>query len=236
MVGFFIKLFARAFGSQIERGSALGAFLGAALGLIAGAGLAGLLIYKEIVGRDFMVAIYLICPIPLILVGALVGASAGPHRKLATGRSVRLTRYNRAGGTLAIALILAATVLLVAVLTVAPDGVKKPADTQDAWEYRAAVGVIVLMFIGAAIMAVREIWYVDLAEAISVRRLLWVRYYRREQLTLWGFLVRPGEVIQRSFEGRMNCVLQFDDGSTVTVETDGSDSQAIVDVLRVQGG
>jgi hypothetical protein len=77
-VNYLIKLVGRVLARQIEKGSKPGATVGAGVGIFVGLAIAFVITLKHWVGRDYLVAMYLICPIPLAIGGALVGAAVGP--------------------------------------------------------------------------------------------------------------------------------------------------------------
>lgn len=229
---YLIKLLSRALGRKIQSGSTLGAFVGMVFGLAAGAGLARLLTVGNLIAPDFSVSIYLITCIPLALIAALVGAAIGPRKPPIDARKgVRLTNYNRAAGILFIFFIFLAVIIFA---TVAPDkknSSHQPSDDTSPTEYRAmeiAIGMLALI---SGFVAVREIWYIEVGSHIRVRRLLGSRFYTRHDVTMWGFEIRPNEVIQRSFEGKTNFCIQFTDGQLTKIEVDGRDSNAIIEAL-----
>ena len=231
---FLIKLVARGLGRKIESGSMLGAFAGAMLGIIAGGGLGRLLIIEDLIGADFSVAIYIIACVPLALAGALLGAAIGPRKPPADARrGVRLTRYNHAAGLLFILLILLTALVG---MIVAPDEKKPPghaSDDSSGIEYKAMEGVMGILTLIATFVVIREIWYIDVGSMIRVRRLLGSQVYTRHDVRMWGFEIRPNEVVQRSFEGRTSFCIEFSDGRMAKIEVDGKDSQAIIDALGI---
>jgi len=83
MVRLLIRWVARVLAREIEKGSSAGAAVGALLGIALGLGMAYLITAMNWVGRDYLVAMFLICPIPLALGGALLGAKMGPQRERA---------------------------------------------------------------------------------------------------------------------------------------------------------
>ena len=231
-MNFIIKLVGSLLGQKIQSGSTRGAFLGAIIGLLLGATLAVLLIKRDLIASNFSVAIYFVTCIPLAMLGALVGAAIGPRKPPFDARSaVRLTRYNHAAGVLFIALIFLS--LFIAIILF-PDEKKSPRPSSDGMsrtESRAIlIGTGVLALI-ALLLSFREIWYIDVASHLRVRRLLGSQFYARHDVKMWGFEIRPNEVIQRSFNGKSNFCLQFTDGQLIKIEVDGENSQAIIDAL-----
>jgi hypothetical protein len=225
---FLIKAIAIELAGWLERGSRSGAIIGTLLGLIAGVTSAHWVAGAGWLDPHYSVAIYLIISIPLAIFGAFVGSAVGP-RKRRTGAAVglRLTRYNRAGGSLAIALILMAC--LVGSVVVLRIPTKEEVTTMH---FAAIVAAFALLFLGWAVKAAREIWYVELAPTVCVRRLLGTRFYTRHDVRAWGFEIRPGTLVQQTFAGKFDLCVAFGDGYRFRVEVDGQDSEAIVDFFR----
>jgi hypothetical protein len=230
---FLIRLIGRALARRIQAGSAIGAFVGTLFGALAGIVSAYLLLHFEMIDRDFAIAIYLILSIPLAILGALLGSAVGPTRAAADAKyRIKLTQYNRAVGTLAIALIfLALTVALI----VAPDG-KSKAEVTPKWEIVGITVAAGISFAGAAFVGARQVWYIELNSGsnIVIRRLLGIHSYSRQDIRMWGFEIQPNEVVQRAFIGATNFCVQFDDGFTYRINARGEDSQSIVDILKIE--
>ena len=234
MVSFLIRLVGERFARKIERGSPLGAAVGALVGVTAAVGAVVALNAAELLDT-YRNAMFLVLGIPLAIVGALVGARLRPTRALLDGtRGLRLTNYNRAAAPLVIAVARLAAAAAVPFLP-EDKGSRRPAgqpkEPPKLADRLLLYGALPAMGVGAAVWAWTMVWWVELGPVIVVRRLLRSAQYQRRLLRDWSFAVNGRGHVQHPFDGDGELLLVFEGDDRVTIPVDGKLSAAVVRVL-----
>lgn len=218
IVELLIKFVARRFAGQIDRGSWLGAFVGAVFGGVAGLA-GGWLIWSSdaagFLGPAIMVS--------LGIIGSLGGALAGARLLLPpkppvpsdiSSRAafvpvrdpfarVRVTNWNVALAPLAIALFL---LILAALLGL------------EAWWKPESESVIVALGglavgAGSAVVFSRSVLWLDIGRDLIIRRALGKRIYAADQTVGWGFQSANGAFSQVAQDRPAIFLIRFADGS-----------------------
>ena len=217
IVELLIKFVARRFAGQIDRGSRVGAFVGAVCGGVAGLA-GGWLIWSSdaagFLGPAIMVS--------LGIIGALGGALAGarlllPPKPLEPSgvpsrtafvpvrdpfARVRVTNWNVALAPLAIALFLLTLAALLGF---------------EAWRKPESESIVVALGAlavgaGSAVVFARSVLWLDIGRDVIIRRALGERIYASDQIVGWGFQSATGAFSQVAQDRPAIFLIRFADG------------------------
>lgn len=227
-MNWLIRFFGARFARQIEHGSPAGAALGAAAGVASCVAVAYALHRAGRVGNEWkFFAVALGC------VGGIVGALLGSLRAPSVGSVVspvdrhavvRVTNLNRALVPVIVFVILA--VVLVALAASA-------ARRDDApWLYLSVIGAVT---VAVALIASRQMLWVDFGENVTVRRVLTTRRYARDQVRQWGFEVARGRLEQSVPHMPCPFLVDLRDGLRIELRVPPHKRELLVRVMDVPG-